>query len=62
MPGSFESVQWNACVHRLDLGLYSYLKEFSGMESEPMSAPREKSLLPEAQRRVEPMVLLNAGQ
>ena len=30
MSGSFESVQWNACVHRLDLGLYSHLKEFSG--------------------------------
>ena len=23
MSGSFESVQWHACVHRLDLGLYS---------------------------------------
>ena len=30
MSGSFESVQWNACVHRLDLGLYSHLKEFWG--------------------------------
>ena len=28
--GSFESVRWNACVHRLDLGLYSHLKEFFG--------------------------------
>ena len=26
--GSFESVRWNACVHRLDLGLYSHPKEF----------------------------------
>ena len=25
---SFESVPWNACVHRLDLSLYSHLKEF----------------------------------
>ena len=24
----FESVRWNACVHRLDLRLYSHLKEF----------------------------------
>ena len=24
MSGSFESVQWNACVHRLDLGLELY--------------------------------------
>ena len=28
--GSFESVRWNACVHRLDLGLYSHSKEFFG--------------------------------
>ena len=28
MSGSFESVQWNACVHRLDLGIYPHLKEF----------------------------------
>ena len=27
-PDLFESVGWNACVHRLDLGLYSHLKEF----------------------------------
>ena len=30
MSGSFWSVQWNACVHRLDLGLYSHPKEFRG--------------------------------
>ena len=30
MSGSFDSVQWNACVHRLDLYLYSHLKEFWG--------------------------------
>ena len=28
MSGSFESVQWNACVYKLDLGLYSHRKEF----------------------------------
>ena len=45
--GSFESVWWNACVHRLDLGLYSHPKEFlGGMEFEPMLTPREKSPLP----------------
>ena len=44
--GSFESVRWNACVHRLDLGLYSHPKEFFwGMEFEPMLTPREKSPL-----------------
>ena len=30
MSGSFESEQWNACLHRLDLGLYSHPKEFWG--------------------------------
>ena len=30
MSGSFESMQRNACVHRLDLGLYSHPKEFVG--------------------------------
>ena len=45
--GSFESVRWNACMHRLDLRLYSHPKEFWGMESEPMLTPREKSPLME---------------
>ena len=31
MSGSFESVRWNAYVHRLDLGLYSDPKEFWGI-------------------------------
>ena len=30
MSGSFEFIRWNACMHRLDLGLYSNLKEFLG--------------------------------
>ena len=30
MSGSLKSMRWNACVHRLDLGLYSHLKEFLG--------------------------------
>ena len=30
MSASFESVRWNACVYRLDLGLYSRPKEFGG--------------------------------
>ena len=43
-----QSMQWNACAHRLDLSLYSHLKEFfGGMEFEPMLTPREKSPLPE---------------
>ena len=28
MSGSFESLRWNACVHILDLGLYSHWKRF----------------------------------
>ena len=34
MSGSFESVRWNACVHRLDLGYTLIQKSFGGMESE----------------------------
>ena len=30
MSGSFESMGWNACMHRLDLGLYSYPTKFGG--------------------------------
>ena len=36
MSGFFQSLWWNACVQRLDLGLYSHPKE-----SEPMLTPRE---------------------
>ena len=49
-------------MHRLDLSLYSHPKEFRGMEPETMLTPREKSPLPEAQRRVEPATLHHAGQ
>ena len=62
LSGSFQSVWSNACVHRLDLGLYSHPKEFYGMESEPMLTPKEKSPLPETQRRVKPATLHHAGQ
>ena len=62
MSGSFKSMQWNACVHRLDLSLFSHPKSFGGMESEPMLTPREKSTLPEALGRVEPTMLHHAAQ
>ena len=62
MSGSFESVWWNACVHRLNLSLYSHPKEFWGMESEPMLTPRKKSPVPEAQRRVELTMMHHTGQ
>ena len=49
--GSFESMRWNACVHRLGLGLLlSSERVFGGMESEPILTPREKSTLPEEDR------------
>ena len=32
ISGSFESMRWNACVHRVDLSLYSHPKEFLGNE------------------------------
>ena len=49
-------------MHGLDHGLYSHPNEFRGMESEPKLIPREKSLLLEAQRRIEPTALHHAGQ
>ena len=59
--GCFESVRWNACVHRPDLSLYSHPKEFWGMESGPMLTPGEKSPRPEAQK-FKPAMLHHAGQ
>ena len=37
-------------------------KSYGGVESEPKLTPREKSPLPEAQRRIEPTTLYHAGQ
>ena len=42
MSRSLEFVRWNACVHSLDLSLYSHPKEFLGNGSEPIVTPREK--------------------
>ena len=66
--GPFESMRWDARVHRLDLSLYSYPKELGGggrgggVESEPTLTPREKSSISEAQGRVKPATLLHARQ
>ena len=74
MSGYFESVGWNACEHRLDLGLYFRSKELGGgggagggggMESEPMLIAREKK--PSAgkkslQRSIEHTTLHQTGQ
>ena len=45
MSGSFEFVQWNSCVNRLDLSLYYIPRVLGGMESETVLTPREKSPL-----------------
>ena len=55
-------LRWNMCVHRLDLSLYSHPKVFVGMDSEPLLTARGKPPLLEAQRRVGPVTLHQAGQ
>ena len=66
MSGSFEFTWWNACEHRLDLGLYSHLKELEGMESEPMLTPVQGKISlywkNSPQRRIEPTMLHQARQ
>ena len=47
MSGSFESVRWNACIHRLDLGLYSHPKEFWGSGVRTHVSSKGKIPLPE---------------
>ena len=47
MSGSFGSVRWNECVHRLDLGLYSHPKQFLGNGVRNHVNSKEKPLLPE---------------
>ena len=57
MSGSFEFVQWNACVHRLDLSLYSHPKEFLGNEIRTHVNSKRKNLVyrkNSAQRRIDP--------
>ena len=63
MSGSFESLRWNAWVHRLDLGLYSHPKEFLGNGVRTHVTSKEKSPLLEAQRWIKAVTLLRqAGQ
>ena len=66
MSGSFDSVRWNACVHRLDLGLYSHEKEFWGgngvrthVNSKVKNPVYQKN---SPQRRIEPTTLHQAEQ
>ena len=51
MSGFFEFVRWNACVHRLDLGLYSHPKEFLG--NGVSTHVNAKGKLPSTGRRLE---------
>ena len=65
--GSTEIMRFNACVRKLDLGLYSHAKELGGsrrgMESEPMLTPKGKQILSTgAQRRNKPATLHYPGQ
>ena len=59
-------MRWNACVHRLDLGLYSHPKEFWG--NEVRTHFNSKGKIPSTgkknspQRRIEPTTLHPAGQ
>ena len=65
MSGSFESVQWKACVHRLDLSLYSYPKDFWGNGVRTHVNSTEKNPLywkNSPQRRIEPTMLHQAEQ
>ena len=47
MSGSLESVQWNACMHRLVLALCCHPKEWLRVRSEPVLTPTEKSSQPD---------------
>ena len=66
MSRSFESVRWDASVHKLDLGLYSHPKEFLG--DGVRTHVNSKGKIPSTggknlpQRRIEPTTLHRAGQ
>ena len=62
--GSFESVRWNACVHRLDLGLYSHPKEFwgNGVWTHVNSKGKIPSTGKCPQRSIEPATLWQRAQ
>ena len=65
MSGSFQSMWWNACVHRLDLGLYSCPKESwgNGVRTHVNSRGKIPSTGKNSpQRRIEPMALYQAGE
>ena len=61
---SFESLRWNACVHRLDLGLYSHPKEFwgNGVWTHVNSKGKIPSTGKCPQRSIEPATLWQRAQ
>ena len=59
MSESFESVQWNVYVHRLDLGLYSHPKGFWGNGVRAHVKSKGKN---PPQRRIKPTTQHQAGQ
>ena len=64
ISGSFEPMPRNACVHRLDLGLYSHPKEFWGERVRTHANSKGKSPLPVkfSPEEIESMMLHQAGQ
>ena len=62
MSGSFESVRWNACVHRLDLGFYPHPKEFLGNGVRNRVNSTGKIHTSGAQRRAGPATLHHTEQ
>ena len=62
MSGSFESVRWNACVNRLDIGIYSHPKEFYGNGARTHVNARKKSTLSETFSAVEDRAYDNMRQ
>ena len=55
-------MQWNACVHRLDLSLYNHPRVFRVWSQNLCQLQGKKSPLLEALRRDEPLTLYHTGQ
>ena len=62
MSGSFVSVWWNACVHRLDLGLYSHPKVFLEWSQNPCWLQGKNPLYWRLRGRSDPATLHHVGQ
>ena len=64
MSGSFDSVRWNVCEHRLDLSLYSSKRVLGYRVRTHVNSKGENPLYRKnpSQRRVEPTTLHHAGK